>query len=90
MSLPTIAPSEARRLIDSGALLIDIREADEHARENIPGARHLPLSKLDEADLAVHQGKPEARHRARIVRSSRVAVLAHWTAVIKAAGVTLD
>jgi hypothetical protein len=39
---------------------------------------------------AVHQGKPAARHRARIVRSSRVAVLAHWTAVIKAAGVTLD
>jgi hypothetical protein len=35
-------------------------------------------------------GKPAARHRARIVRSSRVAVLAHWTAVIKAAGVTLD
>jgi rhodanese-related sulfurtransferase len=57
MSLPTIKPSEARRLLDSGALLFDIREADEHAREKIPGARHLPLSKLDEADLAVHQGK---------------------------------
>jgi rhodanese-related sulfurtransferase len=57
MSLPTIKPAEARSLLDSGALLIDIREADEHAREKIPGARHLPLSKLDEADLAVHQGK---------------------------------
>jgi rhodanese-related sulfurtransferase len=57
VSLPTIKPSEARRLLDSGALLIDIREADEHARENIPGARHLPLSKLDEADLSAHQGK---------------------------------
>jgi rhodanese-related sulfurtransferase len=57
MSLPTIKPSEARRLLDSGALLFDIREADEHAREKIPGARHLPLSKLDEADLAAHQGK---------------------------------
>jgi len=57
MSLPTIKPAEARRLLDSGALLFDIREADEHAREKIPGARHLPLSKLDEADLAVHQGK---------------------------------
>lgn len=57
MSLPTIKPSEARRLVDTGALLIDIREADEHAREKIPGARHLPLSKLDEADLAVHHDK---------------------------------
>ncbi len=62
MSLPTIKPAEARRLLDSGALLIDIREADEHARAKIPGARHLPLSKLDEADLAVHQGKPVIFH----------------------------
>lgn len=62
MSLPAIKPSEARRLLDSGALLIDIREADEHAREKIPGAHHLPLSKLDEADLAVHRGKPVIFH----------------------------
>jgi rhodanese-related sulfurtransferase len=62
MSLSTINPSEARRLLDGGALLIDIREADEHAREKIPGARHLPLSKLDEADLAVHQGTPIIFH----------------------------
>ena len=62
MSLPTIKPSEARRLFDDGAVLIDIREADEHARQKIPGARHLPLSKLDEIDLAVHQGKPVIFH----------------------------
>jgi rhodanese-related sulfurtransferase len=62
MPLPTIKPSEARRLLDSGAVLIDIREADEHAREKIPGARHLPLSKLDEADLTVQQGKPVIFH----------------------------
>lgn len=62
MSLPAIKPAEARRLLDDGALLIDIREADGHAREKIPGARHLPLSKLDEADLAVHQGRPVIFH----------------------------
>lgn len=62
MSLRTIKPSEARRLLDSGAILIDIREPDEHAREKIPGARHMPLSKLDETDLAVHQGKPVIFH----------------------------
>jgi rhodanese-related sulfurtransferase len=62
MSLPTIKPAEARRLLDGGALLIDIREADEHAREKVAGARHLPLSKLDEADLAVHRGKPVIFH----------------------------
>jgi rhodanese-related sulfurtransferase len=62
MSLPTIKPSEARRLLDSGAVLIDIREADEHAREKIPGARHMPLSKLDDMDVAVHERKPVIFH----------------------------
>ena len=51
MSLRTIKPSEARRLLDSGAILIDIRESDEHAREKIPGAHHLPLSKFDGTDV---------------------------------------
>ena len=54
MSLPTISPTDARRLLDKGATLVDIREADEHAREKIPGARNLPLSKLAEADLGAH------------------------------------
>ena len=46
MSLPTISPAEAKRLVDQGALLIDVRGADEHARERIPGARNLPLDRL--------------------------------------------
>lgn len=52
MSLPTISAAEARRLLDQGAVLVDIREADEHARERIAGARNLPLSRLDAGDLA--------------------------------------
>ena len=62
MTLPTVTPERARRLIEEGAILIDIREADEHARERIPGAQHLPLSRLDEADLAVHRGRPVIFH----------------------------
>ena len=62
MSLTVIKPSEARRLLDDGAVLVDIREADEHAREKIPGARHLPLSKLDDMDVAAHAGKPVIFH----------------------------
>jgi rhodanese-related sulfurtransferase len=44
MSLQKITASEAKRLIDKGALLIDIRGPDEHARESIPGARNCPLT----------------------------------------------
>lgn len=46
MSLPHISPDEAKRLIDQGAVLVDIREANEHAAENIPGARNHPLSRI--------------------------------------------
>ena len=36
--MKTIAPDAARALLDQGALLVDIRNVDEHARERIPGA----------------------------------------------------
>ncbi|RDI56753.1 rhodanese-like domain-containing protein [Microvirga subterranea] len=62
MSLPVIAPEEAKRLLEQGAVLVDIREPDEHVREKIPGARLMPLSKLDEADLALHDGTPVIFH----------------------------
>jgi rhodanese-related sulfurtransferase len=62
MPLPSIDPVSAKRLLDEGAILVDIREADEHAREKIPGARLLPLSRLDEMDLAVQTGKPVVFH----------------------------
>jgi len=41
-----VDPQEALRLINEGALLIDVREPDEHARERIPNARLVPLSRL--------------------------------------------
>jgi rhodanese-related sulfurtransferase len=50
MSLPTIDVAGARRLLDQGAVLVDVREADEHARERVPGARNVPLSRLVEVD----------------------------------------
>ena len=51
MSLPTIDVAGARHLLDEGAVLVDIREADEHARERVPGARHNPLSRLAPIEL---------------------------------------
>lgn len=46
-ALKTVSPSRAAQLMREGAVLVDIREADEHARERIPGARHHALSRLD-------------------------------------------
>ena len=62
MSLPKIGPTAASQLVSEGAMLVDIREADELARENIAGAHHFPLSRLHQAALAVRQGKPVIFH----------------------------
>jgi rhodanese-related sulfurtransferase len=43
MTLPTITPDEARRLIAGGARLIDIRARDEHDRARIPGSENRPV-----------------------------------------------
>jgi len=46
MTLPTITPEEARRMVATGARLVDIRAADEHARARIPGAENRPVDTL--------------------------------------------
>jgi len=46
--LKTISPTRAAELLRQGAVLIDIREADERAREHIPGAQHHALSRIDQ------------------------------------------
>jgi len=53
-------PREVRGWLDRReAVLIDVREPDEHARERIPGSRLLPLSRFDpgEADRAGAAGQ---------------------------------
>jgi rhodanese-related sulfurtransferase len=62
MSLPRISPQQAKAMLDEGGILVDIREPDEHARERIADAKHMPLSLLDDADLTVHQGRPVIFH----------------------------
>ncbi|MBB6065496.1 rhodanese-like domain-containing protein [Pseudoxanthomonas broegbernensis] len=47
--MKTIPPRAALALLDQGALLVDIREADEHARERIPAACCVPVSRLADA-----------------------------------------
>lgn len=46
MSLKSITPEVARALLGQGAVLVDIRGADEYAREHIVQARHIPMQQL--------------------------------------------
>jgi rhodanese-related sulfurtransferase len=44
--MQSITPQQAAALMRGGALAVDVREPDEHAREAIAGAVSLPLSRL--------------------------------------------
>jgi rhodanese-related sulfurtransferase len=49
---PVLVPIEANRLLRSGAaVLLDVRESDEHRRRRIPGAISIPLSTLDPSEI---------------------------------------
>ena len=58
---------EARRRQAAGALLVDVREADEWAAGHAAGARHIPLGQL----LARQVDLPRDREILLICRSGR-------------------
>ncbi len=61
--LNPISAAELKRRLDSGdAVLIDIRESDEHAREHILGARLAPLSAIDTHDFDREHSKVAVFH----------------------------
>ncbi|OWK30994.1 rhodanese family protein [Sphingomonas dokdonensis] len=59
MMLATLSPADTRAAINAGARLVDIRGADEHARERIPGAMNVPLNRI--GDLP-RDGRPVVFH----------------------------
>jgi rhodanese-related sulfurtransferase len=61
--LNPITAEDLKRRLDAGdAVLIDIRETDEHAREHILGARLAPLSAIDSHDFDRDHGKAAVFH----------------------------
>jgi phage shock protein E len=43
----TIAPSEAKELVKSGAVLVDVRTPEEFEAKHLPGAINIPVEDLD-------------------------------------------
>ncbi|MGD9814679.1 MAG: rhodanese-like domain-containing protein [Hyphomonadaceae bacterium] len=61
--LNPISATELKRRLDAGdAILIDVRESDEHAREHILGARLAPLSAIDAHDFDRDHAKTAVFH----------------------------
>ena len=46
-SIPDITPAEGHQRVQQGALLVDVREANEYAEIHAEGAQLLPLSELE-------------------------------------------
>ena len=90
-ALKSILPEKAAELIRAGAVLVDIRELDEHVRERIPGARHHALSTLDAAspawlgeDILIFHCKSGARTQAN---APRLAAAANCEAYVLEGGI---
>ena len=53
-----ISPADLQAMLGNGrAIVVDVREPDEFAAGHIPGARNLPLSRFDPAQLPDAGGK---------------------------------
>jgi len=58
MQMKSIDPASLKKRLDKGdAVLIDVREVHEHAREHIEGAYLAPLSRFHAEDFAAHREK---------------------------------
>lgn len=71
MTLPRISPQDAARRIAEGAVLVDIRGADEHARCRIPGARNATpdaLGRIEGAPAVIYHCKSGMRTQANADR----------------------
>lgn len=65
MPLSPISPESAQKLMDQGALLIDIRAADEYAREHIAQAQHVPIEQLS-------IGHPKIKNAGKVIYHCRM------------------
>ncbi len=73
-ALNKIDAPKAKSLLDSGkAILVDIRETDEFAREHVPGAHHVPLSGFSPRDFPEDRGKIAIFHCASGARTAEAA-----------------
>lgn len=58
MTISTLSPLEAERALAANrAVLVDVRDAAENARESIPGACLVPLAKLAEHDFSAERAR---------------------------------
>ncbi|MCY1213688.1 Thiosulfate sulfurtransferase GlpE [compost metagenome] len=71
----TVSVAEAKELLTSRAVLIDVRSAQEWRSGHAPQARHLPLDKLQAGVTGLQKGRPVVAMCQSGVRSASAARL---------------
>lgn len=71
--LGKIAPAKARALVETGARLVDVRSAGEHAAGHIGGSTNIPLPELGSRLRELDKGKPVIVYCASGMRSASAA-----------------
>lgn len=69
--VPEIDVQEAQHRLEEGALLVDVREADEYRQARIPGSLLLPLSEFQARYAELPQDRPLILQCRSGVRSAR-------------------
>jgi len=62
MTIETVSPQQAQKLIDEGAKFVDIREQDEYIREHILNALSWPVSRWNQQSLPYPADTPVIFH----------------------------
>ncbi len=81
--IPSVPPTEAQRMVEQGALLVDVREIDEFQQIRIPGATLMPLSTLGTTYRHLPDDRPVVLYCRSGARSANAAA-----ALIHQAGLT--
>lgn len=70
-----VTATQAAQLVDSGAILLDVREPYEWQSGHAPKARHIPLAQLDRRVSELPPGRPIVTVCQSGARSARAAAL---------------
>ncbi len=71
--IPQLLPDQAAQRIDQGAVLVDVREPEEHAQARVPGSLFIPLRQIPERAAELPKDKPLILMCAGGVRSQQAA-----------------
>ena len=73
--IPRVDGAEAHKLVQAGALLVDVRTEEEFADRHIEGARNIPVDRIEASLASLPRDRPVVVYCAAGGRAARAATL---------------